>query len=492
MNTTTLFHKFAAVILLLLALMAVPTAPAAVSVAVGLSPYSPPDDAKIIRRQVSKFVLEAPQGTVVTLYDAYALNEIARFDIPLLHFDSPEERAHRLAVPFAHLAKWYEQSARLPAVSSANDTGALRVPEFLETVARGFSGQPGAVLLVGSPLDLALDEPDFSMVGGKIPSDAHLLTNLVGSIYGTADKVGRLRGLLIHYCYLHESAWQNQLFKESVHRFWSLFFAQQSGQLVNFTADLNRVFADAIRDAMPAVGTYKLDPQDRALEMRQVQARKIPVATPRFKAPPKPFVPPSAPSPVQVIPPPQPPEKPEPKIVQASIPQPVAAPVLPDVQPLPIVENPPAPLPPPAIPVAPQGRIGIAAWWLDDADIDLYVGIPGQHELSYKHTSHKLGKHYRDIRHASKVGAGSQWRDQWEYVELSDEVAINQIAVWLNLYRGCGHPVAGKVRFQFGDGRIFESSFTINSSHGNFGKDAASRQGSPCWVPIKLQKVINN
>lgn len=94
---------------------------------VGLSPYHSPQEAKVIRLRVSQFVLEAPPGTHIVVHDAYALQEIARFEVPLLKFDSAEERARRMAEPFAKLASWYGLVTKAATSPRLKDSGALRM-----------------------------------------------------------------------------------------------------------------------------------------------------------------------------------------------------------------------------------------------------------------------------------------------------------------------------------------------------------------------------
>jgi hypothetical protein len=408
------------------------------TVHIGLSPYASAEDSKAIRRQVGQFILEAQPDTTIVVHDAYALTQIASFKIPQLRFDTPAERAGRMKEPFARLAEWHKQVGGRQVPPPLNGSGALRIPEFLQIVSSQASGEPYAVLLIGNPLNLSVDEPAFSMAGGKVPSDGHLWTNFAGSIYGTADKKERLRGCLVHHCYLREAIWPNQLLKESTQRFWGLFIARQGGALVDFSADMTRAFATVTQSGLAPAGSYQADASDRVLEMRTVHGRTLPV----------------------------------PEVRRVEV---VAAPVVTNM---------------PPIPVAPKGRMGIAAWWEADADVDLYVCIPGQRDLFFKNTANKYGKYFRDIRVANRPAADQAWRDQWEYAELTEKAPVDEIRCWLNLYkvnRNTTQPITGKVRVQYGDGHFVETRFCFPVMQGNGGADQDRRQSSEYWVPIDLR-----
>lgn len=489
------------------------TAPAGVQamtdIHIGLSPYYPAEETKVIRRRLGQFMLESTPGTTVTVADAYALTEIARFQIPKLNFDSPEERARQMSESFAKLAKWFDQSARGEPVALLKNSSALRIPEFLQAVSGQAPDQPSAVLLIGNPLAMSVEEPAFSMSGVRVPSDAHIRTNLAASIYGTSDKAGRLRNCVIRQCYLREGIWQTQLHKEIIQRFWALVISQQGGVLADFTGDINRVFASATQHGLVAVGTYSLDPDDGVLEMRLVEERKMPVRVSKpdvtvtnMAVVPRTATLPPSPKPVAHTNEIHMTNTPVPVVVVATVvaPEPVKPPAV-GVVPLTNVVAPPKPSEvhttaapvmtnTPPIPVPPKGRMGIAVWWELDADVDLYVGVPGQRELFYRNTSHKFGQYFRDIRRANQPGTDQQWRQRWENVELPEQVPFDSVTAWLNLYKGCGQPVSGKVRVQFADGRVFEAPFIISATKGNLGADRSTRQTSPYWTQIHLQDMI--
>jgi hypothetical protein len=454
------------------------------SVNIGISPYQGADESKVVRRHMGQFVLESQPNTTIIVYDAYALTEIARFQIPQLRFDSPEERARRLAEPFSKLAEWYKQRATKEVSPLLNGSGAMRIPEFLQLLSQQRSSQPYSVLMIGNPINLSVDEPSFSMIGGKVPSDGHIKANVAASIYGTAEKVGRLRGCVVHLCYLHEDIWTNQLVKESVQRFWGLFISEQDGKLVDFTADLDRVFATVTQNDLATVGNYQLDPTDSNLEMRVVHERSIPVKDVNkvtiASVPVETNIPPIPVTPIAVV------------VEVNAVPETnISAPevnmiTVPKVS---VVTN----VPP--IPVAPNGRMGIAAWWQADADVDLYVSVPGQPELYYRNLRNKYGEYYRDIRQANQKGTEQNWRAKWEYVELSEKIPTAGLTCWLNLYkvnRGNTPPISGMVRIQYGDGHFVEIPFRFNVTKGNGGADSRMRQSSPYWVPIDLYSATTH
>jgi len=444
------------------------------SVHIGISPYQGADESKVVRRHVGQFILESPPNTSIAVYDAYALTEIARFQIPQLRFDSPEERARRLVEPFSKLAKWYNQKTNKQVSPVLNGSGAMKIPEFLQLISQQKHSESYAVLMIGNPINLSVEELSFSMMRDKVPSDGHITANITASIYGTAEKVGRLQGCVIHLCYLREDVWANQLVKESIQRFWALFISSQDGKLVDFTADIDRAFATATQNNLATVGNYQLDPTDSNLEMRVVHERSIRVKDVNASVPVETNIPPIPVTPTAAV-----------VEVNAVRETNVSAPevnLITAPRVLAVINI-------PSLPVARSGRMGIAAWWQADADVDLYVSVPGQPELYYRNLRNKYGEYYRDIRQANKQGTEQNWRAQWEYVELSEKIPNAGLTCWLNLYkvnRGNTQPISGMVRVQYGDGHIVETPFHFNVTKGNGGADSSTRQSSPYWVPIDL------
>jgi hypothetical protein len=495
------------------------------SVHIGISPYQGAEESKVIRRHIGQFILEGSPNTTVVVYDAYALTEIAQFQIPQLRFDSPEERARRLAEPFAKLAEWYNRRANKQLSPVLIDSGAIKIPEFLQFLSQGKHSESYAVLMIGNPVNISVEEPSFSMMGDRVPSDGHITANIAASIYGTSEKAGRLHGCIVHLCYLREDIWTNQLVKESIQRFWALFISSQDGKLVNFTADIDRAFATATQNGLSGVGNYQLNPTDSNLEMRVVHERSIPVkdvnkvtiasvpvstnielipATPTVEiaevntvSENKVLVPEintiEAPKISVVTNVPPIPATPTVDIAEVNtVPETNVS--APEVN---MIEAPKISMVTniPSLPVARNGRMGIAAWWLADADVDLYVSVPGQPELYYRNLRNKYGEYYRDIRQANKQGTEQNWRGQWEYVELSEKIPTAGLTCWLNLFkvnRGNTQPISGKVRVQYGDGHIVETPFRFNVTKGNGGADSSKRQSSLYWVPIDLYPAATN
>jgi hypothetical protein len=221
------------------------------------------------------------------------------------------------------------------------------------------------------------------------------------------------------------------------------------------------------------MGDYKVDPEDRTLEMRVVSEREIHVRDNQKKALGSTMEPTS----IQQV-------------------QPIAVTVTNEVVRVREVTNVVELVitnRPPAIPEAMPGRIGVAVWWFQDCDVDLYVSVAGHRELFFKNTNTVDGVYYRDIRHSNALNTEDAWKERWEYVEIRQEVNIEDLTCWLNVYkanRALTTPVAGKVRVQFGDGRISESTFEFTVNQGNGGVDRPTRETSPYWIQIDLRKAF--
>jgi hypothetical protein len=407
----------------------------------------------------------------------------------MLRFDVPAERARRLAKPLCDLADWCRGSRAREKGTPLAGTGALRIPEALELVSRQTGGQPCSVLLFGNPLAYSVEEPAFAMVGGRVPSDGHLTTNLAASIYGTGERIGHLRGVSVRLCYLSEGLWSTSLFKERVRRFWSLFTSLQGGEMDEFSDDAAQVFKNATAASLAPVGNYQINPVDHAIEMVEVHPRTVALRDDRpVEHPPR-----QLPEPVHV-------ETPIGGVVagQGLACHPASSHLAATaVRPAaPVAEQPPPPaitnLPP--IPVAPRGQTGIAAWWLADADVDLYVCFSGAQDLYWHNMTNSFGIYFRDIRTANQTGTEGDWKDRWEYVQLREGVDLANARVYLNLYavnRTPREPIEGKVRFQLPDGRIQEQTFSFSAlTKGNQGVDVLTRDRSPFWIPVDLHASV--
>ena len=479
------------------ALLASAAAPEQTSeIIIGLSPFQPAAERPKQQALLQRFVVaDCPNGSHIVMWDAWALTVICDVQLPKLAYDTPSARAPRVAPALAALKQWFAALDGKQTPAGMKDTGAIKVPEWLQAA----SAQPRVglrnIVILASPFCIVPDEPSFSMIEARYPSDAHLNAG-DKSIYSIAEKRGRLANTAVFWGYNSESLWTSQNHRDRVARWWSLFITGQgpNATLAAFSADIPQVLLAATRTNHLAIGEYAVNKEDTALVMHTAVPRAMPVeiqaspalppqTPPRPAAEVKPAVVP-APAPV-VAAPPLSPSLPPPVRVESPPPAPESKP--PGKQVAESVNAMPMPL---EIPKPAVGNMGIAAVWnaAPGTDIDLWVAAkPGLPEAYWNRPFVERVHYFRDIRTAQAVKDNSQWRAVWEYVERAQ---ITEPTVWLNVYAAKG-PVTGVVRVQF-DGRVVDCPFKFSVTTGNHGRDSniSARARSPYWLEIRIKDLF--
>ena len=123
----------------------------------------------------------------------------------------------------------------------------------------------------------------------------------------------------------------------------------------------------------------------------------------------------------------------------------------------------------------------IGLMWEPNADIDLYVAVPGSPELWFGNVQGPSGRYLHDFRDRN-VGSDYEW------VELWTSVDPNQVEAWVNYFKG-ETPVRGTVCVYF-QGRTYLSKFAIQATHGNSGQDKLVRSSSSYWTKLDIAKII--
>jgi hypothetical protein len=355
------------------------------------------------------------------------------------------------------------------------------------------------VVILASPFCIAPNEPTFSMVQTRYPSDGHLNAG-DKSIYSITDKRERLANTVVLWSYGTESLWASQNHRDRIARWWSLFIAGQgqSATLAAFSADTPQVMLAATHRHHRAVGEYSVNADDAALVMHTAAQREVPEKIQVRYAPPLE----SLPQPVAKLEPP-----PAPAPVEVAVVAP-PSPVVPVTPPTRVEPPPPAPEPEPpaksveetvvAIPVPSEipkpavGNIGIAAVWSAErgTDIDIRVAAkPGLPEAYWNRPRVERVRLFRDIRTAQTVSDNAQWQSAWEYCEV-ERAKVGEPTLWLNVYAAKG-PVSGIVRVQF-NGQVVDRPFNFDVVNGNRGRDSnmAARSRSPYWLEIRLDDIF--
>lgn len=197
-------------------------------IVIGLSPFQPAPDRTNQQYVLQRFLLgQCPTSTRVVVWDAWQIQVIADVQPYSLSYDSPAARAPRLAQALAGLGRWSASSSAGRTADTLKDSDAIKVPEWLDAVAATPPTGRRTVVILASPFCLVPDEPSFSMVQTRFPSDGHLNRTTADSVYGTADKRGHLAQTVVLWAYSSEDLFASQYHRRSISRWWSLYIASQ-------------------------------------------------------------------------------------------------------------------------------------------------------------------------------------------------------------------------------------------------------------------------
>lgn len=467
-------------------------------IVIGLSPFQPAAERTKQQALLQRFVVtDAPNGSRVVVWDAWQLRVICDAQLPILAYDTPAARAPRVAPALAALKQWFAGLDGGQAPAGVKDTGAIKVPEWLQAASAQPASGHRTIVILASPFCLVPTEPSFSMVETRYPSDGHLSAG-DKSIYSTVEKRGLLANITVLWAYGSEAVWASQNHHERVARWWSLYIASQgsNAMLAAFNADVPEVMFAAKRTNHRAIGEYAVNADDSAVVMHTATSRVVPLKTQAlcvaplesFRQPVVKAATPPTPVPVEVfaMPAPEPPVTP-PTHVEEPPPAPEPDPPAKAVEEIVIAIPVPSEIPKPAI-----GNVGIAAVWNSErgTDIDLWVAAkPGLPEAYWNRTRVERVRYFRDVRTSQALKENAEWRKAWEYVEV-ERAQVEEPTVWLNVY-AAGGAVSGMVRVQF-DGRVVDKPFQFKAAGGNRGRDSnmSARSRSPYWLQIRLDEVF--
>jgi len=466
---------------------------------IGLSPFQPAAERAKQQALLQRFIVaDCPNGSRVIVWDGWALTVVCDMQLPILRFDSPAARAPRVASALAALKQWFVGQDDRQSEAALRESGTIKVPEWLYAATAQPSTSHRTILILASPFCIVPNEPSFSMIETRYPSDGHLNAG-DKSIYSIAAKRGRLANTTVLWSYGTETVWASQNHREHVARWWSLFIAGQgtNATLAAFNADTPQVMFAATRTNHRSIGEYSVNPDDIAVVMHTAVLREVPVKI-QVRAPESPEVLPvpvarvepqavSVPVAVAVVTPAPAERRTPPTRLEPSVPAPGPEPPSKSVQETVVAIPVPPEIPKPAV-----GNIGIATVWNAErgTDIDIRVAAkPGLPEAYWNKPRVERVRLFRDIRTAQAVGDNARWQSAWEYVEVQD-AKLEEPSVWLNVYDARG-PVNGIVRVQF-KGQVVDWPFKFEIADGNRGRDSniAARLRSPYWLQVRLDEVF--
>src|ERR1041384_2443924 len=210
------------------------------SFVIGISPFldkSVKDD--VYRSLVRLVVEDLPLNSTLVAYDAFDLKTITKLSLPNARvFSSSKTRANQLAPAIRDLKSFLAQEHTRPTNAHLNFDAAIRLPQFLDFLAEtATTNAKPSLLLIGSPLYQDAKESAFSMVDGYFPSDGHLQASREKSVFGFSEDSGGAPPSIVSWIYFGDP-WVNDLYREKVARFWTLYLERRGAQLAAFTSDL--------------------------------------------------------------------------------------------------------------------------------------------------------------------------------------------------------------------------------------------------------------
>jgi Ca-activated chloride channel homolog len=331
-------HAVLAIIALSAAVVLAATPDMPREIVIGLSPLQPAAERTNQQCLLQRFLLsQCPTSTRVVIWDAWQLQVVSDIQPFQLKYDSPAARAPRLAPALAAICRWSAGATAVQIPASVKDSAAIKAPEWLHAIAATPATGRRIVVILASPFCLVPDEPTFSMVQTRFPSDAHLAHTTADSIYGTADKRGLLVQTVVLWAYSSEDLFASQRHRRCISRWWSLYIASQgpNAMLADFSSDSAQILLHSLNADYRPIGEFAVDPADSALVMHVANEREIPLQVPHDK-----------PAPPEL--PPRPPviQPPTPATPTVQAPQPATPPVSqpPRVAPEPMPVAPPPPV----------------------------------------------------------------------------------------------------------------------------------------------------
>jgi hypothetical protein len=231
----------------------------------------------------------------------------------------------------------------------------------------------------------------------------------------------------VHWLYFGDP-WVNELHKEKITRFWTLYLEKRGAQLSAFTSDLSSAFQSFARPFTSETASptrWTIDQTQKRIEMLRI-SRNVEVTD---------------------------------WLTGTTLSETAQT----------------------APPTRMTGPMKIGIRWKENIDLDLYATPhPGAETLFFQHLRSPEGYYYKD--HRSSPGK------EYEFIEFESPVDIRQVEAFVNFYKGyCPNGPQGEIRIEF-DGRIYGAPFSIQSEEGNQGRTGRSQQDF--WTKIPVQQIL--
>lgn len=363
------------------------------------------DKAKL-SSSLESFVLSTlKQGDELSLINGQNFSEISKFVVP------DQEGADNIAVKrklfTVDILKLRDYVGKISVSNDPVKFSLIQFPQLLKHVFGlkydvNHRENPINILTIGNVLYYD-KEGIFDMKNARFPSDGHILSDEQHSVYGTSNKQGLLKNVLVHQIFTN--VWDGDNYKTRINRFWSLYIKNQGGNLATFTNDLQTGF-ERLTQNPSSVENFDFDNTKSKLEMYRATREAIPVGGYSKEA-----------------------------YFLAD-----------GVQ----ISNEP--------PSSTQGNLRVGIRWGCQCDVDLYAkSNTAPDYLYYGRQDSTEGHYFKDFTSSTAVNG-------LEYIQFNDVDASN-MEVKINLYSGSSDDgvVTGIVRAEL-NGKVYEAPFEIKPS----------------------------
>lgn len=389
---------------------------------------------------ISRASLATKPGDSLSVYNATERKRLASIVVPEeTGYNNLRLKQNAFGGELRKLAPFLE-SLDKPAPLSANIFFPQFLREFANTTLPGLPDKSAELLVVGSAKYHDDREPRYTMLEGHFPSDGFLATDDTASPYGASNRRGSLAGVNVHFCTTDDD-WIDDVHRQRVERFWSLYVRELGGKLATFTNDLNVCTQRFVEKVTATPEEFAVDPAQTKPEMLRI------VRSTEREQQSGPAV-----------------ERNEGAAFMGN-----------DAT---ISSQPPEEQSGPA-------KIGIR-WACGACDIDLYARASQQAAFLYfANQVTPEGRHNKDWRNSPDV------ENQYEYIDFTTPVDINNLEIYLHFYRGRQEGGAGGVVRLWFNGKVYEQPFHIAAARGD--RQARKRPDQIAlgdeWVKVNVAEL---
>jgi hypothetical protein len=405
-------------------------------------------DKKALETTISSVFTGIRPGNTLGIFNATDRQRLAQINLP--KDEAQANQRLRLKLFGAQLAPIGPFITAATTATTTTTASNISFPQFLRelgnTVLPTMPGKAVEVMMIGSAKYDDKREPKFSMLQGHFPTDGHLLVDDTVSPYGAANRANTLKGATIHFC-VTDKEWVDDLHRQRVQRFWTLYVAQLGGKLATFTSDLALCTQRLLAKNTDGGERYTVDHRQTKAEMLRIirggnRTSEAPTAAPAQIA----------------------------TFEQGGrfMDQGVA-----------LTTTPPASL---------TGRVKVGIRWdCATCDLDLYARASATAPfLFFDNQVSVEGRHQKDWRNSPDA------EKQHEYIDLPQPIDLNNLEVYLHFYEGRSPGGARGLLRLWIEGKVYEQAFMIPATIGNL---SATRRPDlargPEWIKVDVRQVMN-